>query len=77
MQSCHSEFHPQVAISRVGVRSRKRHGGLTPVAKNSCLSATDPEVVVAVECVCRVIGQPKCNYASLPQFGFSRSPYRQ
>lgn len=46
--SCHSESHPFPVMRQACARSRKRHGGLTPVAKNSCRSETDPIVAVSL-----------------------------
>lgn len=46
-ESGQAASHPDSAISGASAGSRKRHVGFAPVQKNSCLSATDPEMVVA------------------------------
>ena len=45
-------------MSRADARSRKRHGGLTPVAKNSCRSAIDPIVDVRKDVGCAAQCKP-------------------
>jgi len=46
MKMTTAAIHPHPAMSGAAGRSRKQHGGFTPLAKNLCHSETDPIVAL-------------------------------